>query len=134
MNKLTKGYNMSRLSLNKQMNLEVRVVLIAKGSDEPVTGNEFSVRLFDKDIFDDDYLGESSLDKKGCAKFIITEQHFAGFAMLDEKPDFYFVVYKNKKQIFKSRVMQNFDLRNAEEFKMAEGEVIDLGTFLIDTR
>ncbi len=116
------------------MNLEVRVVLIAKGSDEPVKGKQFSVRLFDKDIFDDDYLGESHLDKKGCAKFIITEKHFAGFAMEDEKPDFYFVVYKNKKQIFKSRVMQNFDLRNAEEFKMAEGEVVDLGTYLIDAK
>ncbi len=116
------------------MNIEVRVVLIAKGSDEPVTGKEYSVRLFDRDVFDDNYLGESSLDETGCAKFIITEKHFAGFAMLEEKPDFYFVVYKNKDQIFKSRVMQNFDLRNAEEFKIAEGEIIDLGTFLIDIR
>ena len=29
---------MSRLSLNKEMNIEVRVLLIAKGNDEPVTG------------------------------------------------------------------------------------------------
>lgn len=123
---------MPGLSLNREMNIEVRVVLVAKGNDEPVCGKEFSVRLFDKDVFDDDYLGESSLDESGCAKFIITDQHVAGFAKLDEKPDFYFVVYKNKQQIFKSRVMQNFDLRDAEEFKMTEGEVVDLGTYLID--
>ncbi|MGH2647955.1 MAG: hypothetical protein ACRDE8_10325, partial [Ginsengibacter sp.] len=100
--------------------------------DSPVTGKEYTVRLFDKDIFDDDFLGESRLNAKGLAKFIITEKHFAGFAKLDEKPDFYFVVYRNKKQIFKSRVMKNLDLRDIEEFKMKEGEVVDLGTFLIN--
>ena len=124
---------MSKLSLNEEMNIEVRVLLIAKGNDEPVTGKEYTVRLFDKDVFNDDYLGESSLNEDGLATFIITEQHFKGFAKLDDKPDFYFVVYKNKKEIFKSRVMKNLDLTNIEEFKMREGEVVDLGTFLIDT-
>jgi len=123
---------MSRLSLNKEMNIEIRVMLIRKGSDEPVTGASYRVRLFDKDIFDDDFIGESPLDDHGCAKFMITEKHFAGFALLDEKPDFYFVVYKDSVPVFKSRVMQHFDLRNAEEFHMAEGEIIDLGTFLVD--
>jgi len=123
---------MPRMSLNKEMKIEIRVMLIAKGSDKPLSGKEFHVRLFDKDLFDDDAIGESSLDKNGCAKFFLTEKHFAGFKLLDERPDFYFVIYKNKKQIFKSRVMQNFDLRNAEEFKMAEGEVVDLGTFLVN--
>ena len=123
---------MSNLSLNEEMNIEVRVLLIAKGSDEPVTGDEYIVRLFDKDVFNDDFLGESSLDENGLAKFQITEKHFAGFAKLDKKPDFYFVVYYNKKEIFKSRVMKNFDLTNMEEFKMKEGELVDLGTFLID--
>jgi hypothetical protein len=123
---------MSNLSLNKEMNIEVRVLLIAKGNDEPVTGKEYTVRLFDKDVFNDDFLGESSLDEDGLAIFTITEQHFQSFAKLDEKPDFYFVVYKNKKEIFKSRVMKNLDLTNIEEFKMKEGEVVDLGTFLIE--
>jgi hypothetical protein len=123
---------MTRLSLNDEMNIEVRVLLISKGNDEPITGKEYSVRLFDKEIFNDDFLGESSLDEDGRATFIITEQHFKGFSKLDEKPDFYFVVYKNKKEIFKSRVMKNLDLRDIEEFKMKEGEIVDLGTFLID--
>lgn len=123
---------MTKLSLNKEMDIEVRVLLIAKGNDEPVTGNEFSVRLYDKDVFNDDYLGESSLNNDGLAKFKFTEKHFAGFAKLDSKPDFYFVVYKTGKQIFKSKVMQNLDLTDMEEFKMKEGEVVDLGTFLID--
>jgi len=123
---------MPKLSLNEEMNIEVRVLLIAKGTDAPVAGKEYIVRLFDKDLFNDDFLGESTLNKNGIAKFLFTEKHFAGFEKLDEKPDFYFVVYRNGKEIFKSRVMQNLDLRNIEEFKMKEGEVVDLGTFLID--
>jgi hypothetical protein len=123
---------MTQLSLNEEMNIEVRVLLIAKGTDDPVTGNEYKVRLFDKDIFNDDFLGESSLDEHGLAKFQLTEKHFAGFAKLDEKPDFYFVVYRNQKEIFKSRVMKNLDLTNLEEFRMKEGTLVDLGTFLIE--
>jgi len=124
---------MSELSLNEEMNIEVRVLLIAKGTDDPVTGSEYTVRLFDKDIFNDDFLGESLLDEDGLAKFLFTKEHFAGFANLDEKPDFYFVVYRNGKEIFKSGVMKNLDLTNLEEFRMKEGELVDLGTFLIDT-
>jgi hypothetical protein len=123
---------MSKLSLNEEMNVEVRVLLIAKGTDDPVTGDEYIVRLYDKDIFSDDFLGESSPDRDGLAKFELTKKHFAGFAKLDEKPDFYFVVYRNKKEIFKSRVMKNLDLSDIEEFRMKEGEVVDLGTFLIE--
>ena len=124
---------MSQLSLNEEMKIEVRVLLIAKGTDEPVAGKEYKVRLFDKNIFNDDFIGESSLDQDGLAKFHLTEKHFSGFAKLDEKPDFYFVVYRNDKEIFKSRVMKNLDLTNLEEFRMKEGELVDLGTFLIDT-
>ena len=124
---------MPKLSLNAEMNIEIRVLLIAKGNDEPVTGSEYKVRLFDKDIFNDDYLGESKLNKDGLAMFQITEKNFRNFAVLDRKPDFYFVVYKSNKEIFKSKVMNNLDLTNIEEFKMKEGEVVDLGTFLINT-
>jgi hypothetical protein len=123
---------MSKLSLNEEMNIEVRVLLIAKVTDDPVTGNEYKVRLFDKDFFNDDFLGESALDEDGRAKFQLTEKHFKGFAKLDEKPDFYFVVYRNKKEIFKSRVMKNLDLSDIEEFRMKEGDIVDLGTFLIE--
>ncbi|MEO8765542.1 MAG: hypothetical protein ABI416_14685 [Ginsengibacter sp.] len=122
---------MPDLSLNDEMNIEVRVLLIAKGTDDPVTGEEYLVRLYDKDIFNDDFLGQSALNDDGLAKFQLSKKHFAGFAMLDEKPDFYFVVYRNENEIFKSRVMKNLDLSDIEEFRMKEGEVVDLGTFLI---
>ncbi|MDE3183275.1 MAG: hypothetical protein KGM16_07650 [Bacteroidota bacterium] len=124
---------MPSIALNKEMNIEVKVRLIQKGDDEPVTGSEYSVRLYDKDIFNDDFLGESVPDEEGLAKFLFSQGDFSKPIKLDKKPDFYFVVYKNKQQIFKSKVMSNLDLSDVEEFIMKEGEVIDLGTFLIDT-
>jgi len=124
---------MSSIAFNKEMNIEVKIRLISKGNDEPLRGDEYLVRLYDKDIFNDDFLGEATPDDEGIAKFIFSQNDFSRPVNLDDKPDFYFVVYKNKKMIFKSKVMSNLDLSNIEEFVMKEGEVIDLGTFLIDT-
>ena len=123
---------MPSIALNKEMNIEVKVCLISKGNDEPLTGSEYSVRLYDKDVFNDDYLGESVPNEDGVAKFLLSQGDFSQPLNLDNKPDFYFVVYKNKQQIFKSKVMSNLDLSNIEEFIMKEGEVVDLGTFLIE--
>lgn len=124
---------MSSIALNKEMNIEVKVRLISKGTDEPISGTEFLVRLYDQDVFNDDFLGESKPDEEGVAKFLISQEDFSSPANFDDKPDFYFLVYKNENEIFKSKVMSNLDLSNVEEFIMKEGEVVDLGTFLIDT-
>ena len=48
---------MPSIALNKEMNIEVKVRLIGKGDDEPVTGNEYAVRLYDSDLINDDFLG-----------------------------------------------------------------------------
>ena len=119
------------VELNKNINLVIRVRLIRKGDNEPVNGSEYRVRLYDKDIFADDYLGESPVEE-GLASFTITPESFKAPLGLDEKPDFYFLVYKNGETIFKSQVMQNLDITNFNEFVMREGEIIDLGTYLID--
>jgi hypothetical protein len=124
---------MSSIALNKEMNVEVKVRLISRGNDEPVTGNDFKVRLYDQDIFNDDYLGESIPDEEGVAKFLFSARDFKKPVNLDQKPDFYFVVYQNKNIIFKSKVMSNLDLSDFEDFIMKERNIIDLGTFLIDT-
>jgi hypothetical protein len=121
---------MSDLSLNKDMNLEVMARFIGKGHDSALT-DAYTVRLYDKDIFEDDFLGETRLDENGVAKISFTHDAFAGTLNLDEKPDFYFVVYKNKEAVFTTKVLGNVDIEAIEKFKMGEGEVIDLGTFLV---
>lgn len=122
---------MDDLSLNEEMNLEIQVRLISKANDEPPHGKNLSVRLYDKDLFDEEFLGETTADEEGLAKFIITPEKFTGPMGLDKKPDFYFVVFNDKREVFKSRVMANLDLSDIHKFIMSEGKIIDLGTFLI---
>jgi hypothetical protein len=125
---------MSKFSLGKEMSIEVTARLIAKGSDTPVTGDEFVVKLYDKDFFDDDFLGKSSPDIDGRVSFIFNPEAYDRKDPIREKSlDFYFVVYKHGMVIFRSKVMEQVDVDAVETFKMGEGEVIDLGSFLIDT-
>ena len=122
---------MTDLSLNKDMNLEVTARFIGKGNDQPLTGDTYLVRLYDKDVFEDDFLGESTLDENGVAKISFNHSSFSNWNK-DTKPDFYFVVFKHKKEIFKSNVLEDLDVEAIEKFKMGEGEVIDLGMYLIE--
>ena len=122
---------MTDLSLNKNMNLEVTARFIGKGHHSALT-DAYTVRLYDKDIFEDDFLGETRLDENGVAKISFTHDAFADPIHLNDKPDFYFVVYKHKQEIFKTKVLEELDVETIQKFKMGEGEVIDLGTFLID--
>lgn len=123
---------MSKFSLNPEMNFEVTAKFIAKGADAPVTGPAYLLRLFDRDIFDNDFIGESGLDSNGYSKISFHYKAFGDWANLEKFPDLYFVVYKNGTPIFESKVMQDVDLIAIEQYKKGEGEVIDLGTYLID--
>ena len=121
---------MTDLSLSKEMNIEVMAKFIGKGHDSALTDG-YSVRLYDKDVFNDDFLGETRLDENGIAKISFQHAAFSNWANLDAKPDFYFVVYKHKTEIFTTKVLQNLDIESLESFKMGEGKVIDLGTYLL---
>lgn len=124
---------MAKIGLNKEMNIEVTARLIAKGSDRPVTGEAFIVKLFDKDFFDDDFLGQSGLDDNGQLHITFNPSRLdAGDPIKESSLDFYFVVFKNDVEIFRSKVMEDVDVNAVEQFKMGEGELINLGTFLID--
>jgi hypothetical protein len=119
---------MSDLSFNADLNIIVKARLIAKGSGAPLTGSAYTVKLFDKDLFEDDFLGESSLDENGVAT--ITFQPAAEGN--EPNPDFYFIVYKDGAPIFTSKVMEDVSLATLEVFKMGQGDVLDLGAFLIE--
>ena len=116
------------------MNIEVTAKLIAKGSDLPVNGAEYIVKLFDKDFFEDDFLGQSSLDENGELHISFNPSQLDTTDPIRETSlDFYFIVFKNGREIFKSKVMEDVDVNAIEQFKMGKGELINLGTFLIDT-
>ena len=123
---------MSKFSLDKEMNIEVKATFIAKGKDAPVTGDQYRLRLFDKDIFGEDYLGESKLSESGEGRITFGHKAFGNKFGLDALPDFYFVLYNNKVPVFQSKVMEDVDLQALEQYSKGEGEVIDLGTYLVD--
>ena len=132
--RILKTNEMARTGLNKEMNIEVTAKLIAKGSDLPVNGAEYIVKLFDKDFFEDDFLGQSSLDENGELHISFNPSQLDTTDPIRETSlDFYFIVFKNGREIFKSKVMEDVDVNAIEQFKMGKGELINLGTFLIDT-
>ena len=124
---------MSKFSLSPDMMIEVKIRFIAKGSDEPLTGDDYKVKLYDKDLVGSDRLGESGLDANGVATIKFTHAAFGEWNSLEKYPDFYFVLDKAGKEIFKSSILDDFDVDSMEQFKMGEGEVVDLGTFLVDS-
>lgn len=123
---------MSKFSLDKEMNIEVKATFIAKGENAPVTGPQYKLRLFDKDVFGDDYLGESDLNEAGEGRIIFGHKAFGNAFNLEKLPDFYFVLYNDQVPVFQSKVMEDINLSVLENYKPGEGEVIDLGTYLID--
>jgi hypothetical protein len=123
---------MSKLDLSRDMNIEVTARLIEKGSDKPLQGAAYKVRLYDRDFFEDDFLGESGLNHEGRALIVFNPAGVNRNAVVHEDSlDFYFTVFQHDKMIFRSPVMR--DIVSMEEFRMGEGEQIDLGTFLVDT-
>lgn len=123
---------MSDLSLGREMQIEVTARLIAKGADAPLHGDDVLVKLYDKDFFDDDFLGSATPDRDGRVRILFNPEKFDRKDPIREKSlDFYFLVYKAGQEIFRSKVMEDVQVEAIEQFKMGEGEIIDIGTFLV---
>ena len=123
---------MSNFSLDADINIEVKASFIAKGSDAPLTGEGYEFRLYEKDLMEDDYLGKSALDANGTARVTFKHGEYMDFLNPETNPDLYFALYNGDALIFQSTVMRDLDMEGLEKFKMGEGEVVDLGTFLVE--
>ena len=123
---------MSNFSLSPEMKIAITASFVHKGSDTPLTGSEYEFRLFEKDLMEDDYLGVSTLNEQGMAKVAFSHDSFKDFLNPETNPDLYFALYKDDALIFQSEVMEDLDIPSVEQFKMGEGEVVDLGTFLVE--
>lgn len=123
---------MSKFSLNEEMDIELKASFIKKGSDKPLTGSGYEFRLFEKDLIQDDYLGKSMLDDNGTATVSFKHGDYTDFLNPEKDPDLYFALYNGDNLVFKSKVMNDLSLETVEKFKMGEGEVVNLGTFLVD--
>ncbi len=117
-----------------EVQLTVKVRFIKRGTEAPLHGNMYTVRLYDKDVFtDDDYLGHSQLNENGEAHihFFPTDiaNHDLGFEKL---PDLYALLFKGNVVHFQTKVWDNVDFQKLGKLDKGEGEVIDFGTFLVD--
>lgn len=126
---------MSDFTLNKEPDLIVTARFIEKGDDVPLHGDDFTVRLYDRDIADDDFLGESRLDADGHIRIAFAHDAFVNDAAFNEaRPDFYFIIMKNGKPVFTTKVLEELSIEDLQQFRMGEGDVVDLGSFLVDVK
>ncbi len=114
--------------------LTVKARFLKRGTNHPLHGSEYVVRLYDKDLFsDDDYLGHAGLDSNGETHihFYPTDitDHDLGFERL---PDLYLLLFKGDTVHFQTKVWHNVDIDKLAKLDMKEGEVLDFGTFLVD--
>ncbi len=109
--------------------IHTKIRLIEKGTGAALSGATVLVRLFDKDPLADDFLGEAKPDAEGnvTIKFDIDKVKSAD-SPLEQFPDLYFRVYREGKEFFESPLL---DAEQEGEFSFTEGEIIDLGTYLI---
>jgi hypothetical protein len=127
--------SMTDFMLNKEPDLIVTARFIEKGEDKPLSGDEYTVRLYDRDIADDDFLGESRLDAGGHIRIAFAHDSFVNDdAFRETRPDFYFIILKNGTPVYTTKVLEELSLEDIQQFRMGEGEVVDLGSFLVDVR
>ena len=126
---------MTDFMLNKEPDLIVTARFIEKGEDKPLSGDEYTVRLYDRDIADDDFLGESRLDAGGRIRIAFAHDSFVNDdAFRETRPDFYFIILKNRTPVYTTKVLEELSLEDIKQFRMGEGEMVDLGSFLVDVR
>ncbi len=126
---------MSDFTLNKEPDLIVTARFIEKGDDAPLTGDDYLVRLYDRDIADDDFLGESRLDADGHIRIAFAHDAFVNDAAFNEaRPDFYFMIMKNGTPVYTTKVLEELSIEDLQQFRMGEGDVVDLGSFLVDVK
>jgi hypothetical protein len=117
-----------------ELEMAVRVKFIKKGKDEPLTGKQYTVRLYDKDIFgDDDYLGHAGLNEKGEAviQFFPADVREGGWSG-ESLPDLYVLLFKGNTVHFQTKVWENVDLDKLGLLDFKQGDIINMGTFLVD--
>lgn len=126
---------MSDFTLNKEPDLVVTARFIEKGDDRPLHGADYTVRLYDRDIADDDFLGESRLDAEGHIRIAFAHDAFVNDAAFKEaRPDFYFMIMKSGKPVYTTKVLEELSIEDLQQFRMGEGDVVDLGSFLVDVK
>ncbi|MCK5059023.1 MAG: hypothetical protein KAT34_20415 [Candidatus Aminicenantes bacterium] len=108
------------------MTQTVKVIakFVSKKTGEPLTGEKYTVRIYDNDVVSDDFLGEGKLNNEGVVE-ILTDlgKALSVDSPAEKKPDLYFEVYSEHGVIYQSKVFKNVDF--------LQEDTKDFGTFEI---
>ena len=112
--------------------ITIKARLVEKETASPIAADGTFVKLFDKDLFEDDFLGQAAIDSSGSVEITFKSSDFSSIdSPGEENPDLYFTVYKYGKLIFKSKVIKDLDLTRIHQMEPGKGKIIDLGVFAI---
>lgn len=116
-----------------EIKLTVKARFIQKGEDKPLHGKQYIVRLYDRDIFEDDYLGKSELNLNGEAHITFYPSQISSWDSAFEKlPDLFLLLFDDNLVHFQTDIWDNADFDKLGKLNYQEGEVLDFGTFLVD--
>lgn len=83
---------------------------VDKTTNQPLSGDQYLVKVYDSDILEDDYLGESKLTDGGISVSFDIAKVQSADSPGEEKPDIYFVLYENDQVKFQSGVFDDVEL------------------------
>jgi hypothetical protein len=114
--------------------IKVIARFVNKKTGEPLTGENYKVRLYDNDVVSDDFLGEGKLGGEGVVEFLADLGRASSpDSPAEKKPDLYFEVYSEHGVVYQSKVFENVHfLQEDETTKQKAGLTRDLGSFEIN--
>lgn len=115
---------------------DIKVCILDKKTHTPIGGEGYTIEFYDEDTLDNDFLGSGALMPDGIADVRFNPKNmnadYEDSPLPETKPDIFFIIKKDGKQIFKSVTTCNIDYAKNASFDIEEGKEFYLGTFLVD--
>lgn len=84
-------------------------------SGNPISGDDWTARLQDRDCLLDELLGEVALDASGKATFMFNVADIKSLDSPGERqPDLYFTLYHKGREMFRSDVLEDVDFESLD--------------------
>lgn len=118
--------------MNLEFILHVHARFLEKGTNKPLSGEEYNCKLFDQDLLKNDFLGEAHPDDTGLVQFSVNPKTFRDLNnLIDKYPDLFIELEYGEEVLFVTPIAKNAKVSEDGTFDEKDGGVIDLGTFLV---
>lgn len=109
-----------------------RARLVDKTTSDPLSKDGTFVKLYDRDLFEDDFLGQAHVNDSGIVEITFNSKDYRSIDSPNEtNPDLYFTVFRFGKLVFKSKVISDLNLDNIHHLEPGKGKIVDLGVFAL---